>query len=87
MKLAAPFIFELLTYLLNLCVDNCVFPQCMKFAKVIPVYKKSDYGNYNPVSILPVLSKIFEMLLNKQVIEYFESHGLFLGKPSIFRPN
>lgn len=37
-------------------------------------------------SILPVLSKIFEMLLNKQIIEYFQINGLFSDNKCGFIP-
>ena len=42
--------------------DNCV-PDAMKIAKVKPLYKKNsnlDVGNYRPVSILSVVSKILK---------------------------
>lgn len=87
--MAAPYIVEVLTYLFNLCIDNCVFPQCFKFAKVVPVFKKgdkSDYNNYRPVSVLPVFSKVLEVLINSQVLEYFEHNLLFSNNQYGFRP-
>ena len=44
---------------------NGKFPHCLKQAKVIPAFKKEaklDKSNYRPVSILPVISKIYERL-------------------------
>ena len=47
----------------------------MKIAQVVPLFKKNDpldVKNYRPVSILPVISKIFEKVLAWQLSEYFE---------------
>ena len=55
------------------------FPDPLKIAKVSPVYKKCDReqpGNYRPISVLPVLSKIFEKLVNNRLIEYLEKHNI-----------
>ena len=48
----------------------------MKLANVTPVFKKgarTSKNNYRPVSILPILSKLFEQLISKQLPEFFES--------------
>ena len=46
-------------------IDNANFPNNLKLADISPVHKKgdrTDKSNYRPVSILPVISKIFEKL-------------------------
>ena len=56
--------------LFNECVDKGTFPSNLKHANITPVFKKgykSSKDNYRPVSILPVISKIFEKLLCKQI--------------------
>ena len=48
----------------NVCVDKGTFPSVLKHADITPVFKKGYRGskeNYQPVSILPVISKIFEL--------------------------
>ena len=48
----------------------------MKCANVSPIYKKGDSQmkqHYRPVSILTGLSKIFESVINEQLIEHFNS--------------
>ena len=45
-------------------------------ANVTPIFKKrarTSKNNYRPVSILPILSKLFERLISKQFSEFFES--------------
>ena len=52
-----------ITYIVNLSLKSGIFPNEMKLAKVIPLHKKKgrlDAGNYRPVSILSVVSKVFE---------------------------
>jgi hypothetical protein len=49
------------------------FPTKLKLADITPIYKKLQTvlkGNYRPVSILPVVSKIFERIMDKQTNEY-----------------
>ena len=51
-----------------------VFPNCLKHAKVIPIYKADDklsVSIYRPASILPVLLKVFEKLMHKRLVSFF----------------
>ena len=48
---------------INLSLIHRYVPESMKSTKVIPLFKSgdtSDVGNYRPISILPVVSKILE---------------------------
>jgi hypothetical protein len=71
-----PHIFaRLLTSLINKSIEEGVFPDCLKVANVIPIYKKGEktnLNNYRPISLLPVLSKVYEKVLNKQLNEIVE---------------
>ena len=53
------------------------FPTNLKLAEVTPVSKKEDISllkNYRPVSVLPVVSKIYERIIQKQILEYIDKH-------------
>nr|CAH7738545.1 unnamed protein product [Callosobruchus chinensis] len=68
-----------LTYLFNLSLECGIFPESMKTAVVIPIFKKGDKldpCNYRPISILSCLSKIFEKLLNERIWSFVEKHDL-----------
>ena len=55
-----------LTYICNFSFESGKFPEKMKTAEVIPLFKSGDrekYTNYRPVSILPQFSKILEKIL------------------------
>ena len=52
-----------------------VFPNELKLAKVVPLYKSGNRNctsNYRPISILPTISKIFEKLLHKRIYKFLE---------------
>ena len=78
-KLAKISIAEFLSKLFNLCLTPGVFPEALKIAEVVPIYKKGnvcELTNYRPISLLSQFSKIFEKLLFNRVIEYVEKFKL-----------
>ena len=57
----------------NCCIDKGEFPNDLKHADIVPIYKKNNNckkENYRPVNILPNLSKIHEKLKYNQIYEY-----------------
>ena len=53
------------------------FPNNPKLTDVKPVFKKEDASllkNYRPVSVLPVVSKISEKIMQKQILEFIDKH-------------
>ena len=65
------------------CVDRGDFLSILKIANITPVFKKGGRDlkdNYRPVSILPVISKISEKLLCKQMTMFNVFFNAFLGK-------
>ena len=70
------FTFSVLANCINKSFENGAFPYCLKEGKVIPIFKKDDpldKENYRLVSILALLSKVFEKLIYKQLSNYTES--------------
>lgn len=68
-----------LTVVFNACVDECVFPDLMKYSKVVPLFKsgsKDELGNFRPISVLPVLSKVFEKIVLNQLLSHFNRNKL-----------
>ena len=58
-------------------IGNKKFPSKLKWADMTPIFKKLETvekGNYRPVSVLPVVSKIFERIMDKQIGEYMEKY-------------
>ena len=59
-------------------------------AKVIPIFKKNDkleINNYRPISVVPVISKIFENVMHTQLLEYLTENNLLSSQQYGFRPN
>ena len=73
--------------MVNLGFSTSTFPTSLKIAQVVPIHKKNstlDKSNYGPVSILPIVSKIFERSINSQLAEFF--NNIFNPYLSAFRP-
>ena len=90
LKLAGITICPSLTRLFMLCLSFNKFPNMWKRADVIPLYKKGEKdlcSNYRPVSILPILSKILERVVFKNVYNFCLDHKLLNVHQSGFRPN
>jgi len=70
---------RLLIGLINETVLGTEFPEVLKTAKVIPIHKKGDntnLNNYRPISLLPVLSKLVEKVLNNQITQKLDQYHL-----------
>lgn len=77
-----------LTHLINECINKGVYPDILKISKVIPIFKKgckSDPSNYRPISLVPVISKIVEIVLKNQICNHFEKFSLFSSTQFGFR--
>ena len=71
---------SLICDIINNSISSGIFPDCMKIAKIIPIYKKGskhDLGNYRPISILPFFSKILEKCIHNRLYNFFMSNNLF----------
>ena len=54
-----------LAIMLNTSIETSQFPNLWKLARITPIFKggdRSDKSNYRPISILPVISRLFENL-------------------------
>ena len=79
-----------ITQLINLSIKLSSFPEAAKTAKVKPLFKKGsrlDPKNYRPISLLPILSKIFERVVHDQTQGFLEENRLFYKFQSGFRKN
>ena len=77
-----------LTCIINQSLANGIFPDKLKIAKIIPIFKKDDkhdINNYRPISLLPSISKVFEKIVYSQIFYYFTSNNLFHANQYGFR--
>ena len=70
---------QVLTHIFNLSLTQGIFPQELKLARVIPLYKNEDkilIINYRPVSVLPLFSKILERLMFNRLEMFINKHDI-----------
>jgi retron-type reverse transcriptase len=88
LKLASPVISVTLTYIFNQSITLFSFPDEWKVARVLPLYKRGHRnipGNYRPISILTVISKIMERLLYDQLYDYLTKNEIISDDQFGFR--
>ena len=71
-----------LKHIFNLSIEQKSYPDTLKIAKCIPLFKKSleeerlDPGNYRPISLLSSVNKIYEKILYKRLIRFIDQNDL-----------
>ena len=78
-KLSAQIIAPTLTLIINDCIQNNIFPDRLKAAEVVPIYKKGNKtlpSNYRPISLLSPFSKIFERYLHTQITNFINKNNI-----------
>ena len=68
-----------LAHICNLSFATGIFPDELKIANVVPIFKSGDemvFSNYRPVSVLPVLSKVIERLMYNRLLKYINENKL-----------
>ena len=77
-----------ITFIVNLSLSSGKVPDDMKVARVKPLYKKNsslEAGNYRPVSILSIVSKILEKCVHSQLHQFLDSNDILYKFQSGFR--
>ena len=81
LKNCEPELSYILAELFNKCLKESCFPDCWKVSSVVPVFKnvgeRSIAKNYHPVSLLSVVSKVFEKIVNNRIVDHLEKCGPF----------
>ena len=82
LKNCEPELSYILAKLFNMCLKESCFPDCWKVSLVVPVFKNvgemSTAKNYHPVSLLSMVSKVFEKLVNNRIVDHLENYSLCL---------
>ena len=72
----------------NMSLESGIFPQKMKIALVIPIFKRDDNkdcNNYRPISLLPNISKLFEKVMHTRLSKFLEDNKCLFSKQFGFR--
>lgn len=79
-----------LSYIINLSLVQGIFPDNLKIAKVIPLFKADDpslFSNYRPISILPSFSKVYERVIFTRLLNHLNINNILYNKQYGFRKN
>ena len=72
-----------LLHIFNLSLQTGVFPDKLKIARVIPLFKGGEnykLGNYKPISVLPCFSKILEKVMYNRFYKYLIDNRILYVK-------
>ena len=86
--MSLPTIGNVLLSLLNFSLSQGLFPNELKVANIIPLFKSEDpmmFNNYRPVSLLSIFSKIFEKAMYTRLVGFLEMHKILYDKQFGFR--
>lgn len=79
-----------LCHAINLSFLNGVYPDCLKTARVLPLFKKGRtdiLGNFRPISIMSIISKIVEKIANTILLKYMNHLNILFEHQYGFRKN
>ena len=79
-----------LSQLFDLCFSHGVFPSQWKTASVIPIHKRDSKSNpsmYRPISLLCIISKVMEAVVQNQLQSYLLCNHLISDRQFGFRPH
>ena len=88
LKQLCPQICAPLSIIFNKSLSEGIFPEKMKLAEVIPVYKSKDIyscTNYRPISLLPVVSKVLEKVVYRRLYNFLIRNELLYNSQYGFR--
>ena len=79
LQVAKQLVSKPLMLIFNKAITTGQYPDSLKIAKVIPLYKKGEntlVNNYRPISLLSLLNKIFEKMLCRRLYKFLVKHNV-----------
>ena len=89
-KLSSSILIPIVVSLINASFSLGIFPDDLKVAKVISLFKKGDtldINNYRPISLLTCFSKIFEKAIFTRLSNFLNKHSVLISSQYGFCPN
>ena len=72
-------IMPILVFLFNKCLSDGTYPDVLKIARVVPIFKSgnpNNVSNYRPISNLSTINKLFEKILHTRLNSYLENYNI-----------
>lgn len=89
LKMAPKKIIVQLYYIYKACLKFSYFPEIWKNAKIVPIHKPGKIPSspeaYRPISLLPLLGKIFEKIINRELTEFLDTNNILIEEQYGFR--
>ena len=77
-----------MVHMLNLSLQQGYFPNMLKLAKVIPVFKggnATECKNYRPISVLNTFSKLYEKIMYNRIVDFLNANNTLYNLQFGFR--
>ena len=77
-----------LLHIINLSLEQGIFPKELKLANVVPIFKSGEpeqVGNYRPVSLLSTVSKVFERIFYIRLLAFIKEQRILYDLQFGFR--
>ena len=90
LKVLKPLISEPLANILNQCIETAIWPEALKTAEIVPIYKGGDklkMGNYRPISLISNVAKVFEKMLHNRIYNFILKNKILNTKQYGFIKN
>ena len=78
LKLIKDEVAKPLETIFNQSIACGIFPDKMKLAEIVPLYKtksRTEPGNYRPISLLPTISKVLEKIMYKRTYKFLTENN------------
>jgi Notch-like protein len=88
LKISLPFIISPLTYICNKSLSTGLFPTCLKYSQINPIFKKgskTEMSNYRPISLLTSFSKVFEKVIYNRLHNHIKVNNISAKEQYGFR--
>jgi hypothetical protein len=80
---------QLLVDIFNACLRSGFFPSAWKIGKIFPIAKpgkdSSSPDSYRPITLLPIIGKIFEKIILSRILEFVEDNQILRDQQFGFR--
>ena len=88
-KIGSKFLSNQLTKIFNDSFACGIFPDKLKAAFVVPIHKADSKlcpNKYRPISILPIINKIFEKIMATRLFNFINTNNIIFNHQFGFQP-